>query len=337
MRQQASELDRSRIRVMLSSTLNDMHKRLYLDQIARAEREGEVRRFGEAHVDQWSHLIEPDEDRFYVLGGVQLDNTRLLDAAVFPLLRTMEPGGNILNVGAGLGVELSMMKEIAPHAHVDTISLTPIAPFVQWKPRWKESAWVGPRFYAQVRDEVHQRIQSGVEALQPFADQLSKGRVDIELLFILQEVHGFSLYTNTKAPLVRHQYIGDLWSTDFAYEGQPYDLIYGNNCPVVKRPFGSERSLEKVTSTLSARGAMYLPGFADEGVSQQENVLRGLDRFKFNGLVVWMGGLLVLGESHPKVGQAEQVLSKFGTYRKETRRWTVLPHQREEVAGQAFS
>lgn len=223
-----------------------------------------------------------------------------------------------------------MIADLSPGSNIDTLGLTPISPRVMWTPVWKGKAYYEPRFLRFLRGQIAARLKedsgSAETALSNAKIIFDDRCIDIDRLFSLQRSTGIPVYRMMEEPMLRRQYIGNCWSKEADdVLTEQYEFIYGNNCPVVKRPFGEESTLPRIVKRLSSSGVLYCHHFGVKEACQQDVQREKMFTLDFSGIRIHMSGLVLVGEDCPELERFEQALRLHGNHVRGTNSWSVLP------------
>jgi hypothetical protein len=190
----------------------------YLQGIRRAEQDGLIN-YARDNIDNRS-LVPDDYGHICHGDGASLllkyTNTRPLSfiaRQILDLYRT-EPDVRFLELGPGAGVACATVNRLLPHAKIDTISLTPINPYLRF-------LW----------DNMYDHITV------PFR----------------RENGPLGFYSSCSRPFVRNQYIGR-FPGELRLQNDTYHFIYEDHGPIFYNfhPNGNDGSMELAPTSVSS-------------------------------------------------------------------------------------
>jgi len=215
----------------------------YLEGIRRAEQDGLI----DYTCQDADRLIASDDYRHIADGDgstvlLKHTNTRPLSFVARQLLGLYrdEPAARLLELGPGAGVACATMNRLLPGAKIDTVSLTPLNPYLIF-----------------CRDSVHDRIK------QPSLHE--KGLLD--------------LYAARASPFLHNQYIGR-FPTEVRLPKAGYHFIYDNYGAIFHNFHGNtnapielaQASIAAALSLLRGDGTMLI--MASDGFYRLEELLQ---------------------------------------------------------------
>jgi hypothetical protein len=215
----------------------------YLDGVRRAEQDGLI-----AYTCEDADKLSASDHYRHIAHGegaavlLKYTNTRPLSLVARQLLGLYgdEPGARLLELGPGAGVACATMNRLLPRAKIDTVSLTPLNPYVRFN-----------------SDCVYDRIE------EPFLDE----RLSL------------SFYAASGLPFVHNQYIGK-FPDEIGLPNQNYHFIYENYGPLYynfqpnenDEPMALARTaMAAARSLLRADGTMLI--MASDGWYRMEDLL----------------------------------------------------------------
>src|SRR5437868_10913884 len=219
----------------------------YLQGIRRAERDGLIdyspkRLDGRSPVsDAYGHICHGDGAPLLL----KYTNTRPLSLVARSILNlySNDPDVRFLELGPGAGVACATVNRLFPHAKIDTVSLTPINPYLRF--HW---------------DDMH------VQIAEPF----------------WQEASILPLYSPCALPFVRNQYIGR-FPDEVNLQKENYHLIYDNHGAIFYNfpPNGKDVSVKLARASVSSALSLLRPDgtmliMASDGSHRMEDILESM-------------------------------------------------------------
>jgi hypothetical protein len=221
----------------------------YLQGIRRAEQDGLIdyarKNIGNEFVsDDYGHISHGDGAPLLL----KYTNTRPLSSIARQILNLYrnDSDARFLELGPGAGVACATMNRLLPDVKIDTISLTPLNPYLRF--RW---------------DDVYDHI---TEITEPF--------------FAEKRLSG--LYSSCSLPFVRSQYIGrfpieiDLPKNNYHFIYENHGAIFYNFHPYVndERMELARTSISSALSLLRRDGTMLI--MASDGSYRMEDALESI-------------------------------------------------------------
>ena len=230
----------------LTMTFGTHRSDWYLRGIRRAEQDGRIGYARENDgrfivTDDYGHICPGDAARL----SLRFTNTRPLSSIarqVVNLYRN-DPDVRFLELGPGAGVACATMNRLLPDAKIDTISLTPLNPYLRFR-----------------CDNVYDHITP------PFLD----------------EKHGLSFCSSSSLPFVHNQYIGK-FPREGDLPKTKYHFIYENHGPIFYsfHPHEGDESTELARTAISSAqsllredGTMLI--MASDGSYRMEDMLESI-------------------------------------------------------------